>query len=842
MSSSGGALQRGVVGGRERSPASARLAGAADWLRSHEHVAAGLLLGLLTLVYLWPVLIGGNVLSPRAILFSYAPWRAAAAADWPERTNWILGDIVMSHYPFHLMVRDMLHDGVFPAWSQHAYAGVPFFANPQTLVLSPFALPIWILPLEFGIGLSAALKLWVAGFGTYLLARELRLGFWPGLLAGVSFVLCAFNVVWLTHETLVAVAALLPWNVLLVERIVRRGSRGAAIALACTVAVTMTGGHPGTQVHVLVAMALYALVRAGAVEAITREARARRLLLVGAGTVVGVMLAAVLLLPVLQAGDGTIGVQARIGENASIPGAELPFGAIRTALFPDWWGRPSRLSLAGPANYNERTLYAGGVATLLALVALASAGGWRRKAPFALLAGIGLAVPLHAPVAYWLATHLPVLRQVQPQRMMLLFAFGVALLAGFGLQRLLDAPRERRRALAVLAAAAGTALIALASIGPSGSELGRAAGDVLRLRHAVGGLLVGADPNVAGLATTAVLWWLLVVVVTGLLLALLWLRPRARPLAVVLLVAFAAVELLGFARDYQPMQPASVVDPPRTGAVSYLLRHADDGRFTGIRGDFLNNWLAPLGLRDVRGSDPPQPSLRWFHLWRTFVNGEQLDWAQAIAPSIPGAPELNALSVLGARYVATRSEAEVPPTASQLRVGYRGPDATVYVNPDAVPRAMVAPRVTLTGGEQDTLQTIGDRAFSPRDEAIVERSEPGAAALASTSGAGGRVAVADETTTSVTLDATLRRPGLVVLNDALAPGWSVRVDGEEADAVRVNDVMRGVAVGAGRHEVEWRYRVPGLRLGAALSALALALLAAAAVVHVRARRRGAPPL
>jgi len=59
--------------------------------------------------------------------------------------------------------------------------------------------------------------------------------------------------------------------------------------------------------------------------------------------------------------------------------------------------------------------------------------------------------------------------------------------------------------------------------------------------------------------------------------------------------------------------------------------------------------------------------------------------------------------------------------------------------------------------------------------------------------------------------------------------------------VRVNDVMRGVAVGAGTHRVEWTYRVPGLRLGAALSALALLALVAAAGVLFARRRSGRRP-
>ena len=59
-------------------------------------------------------------------------------------------------------------------------------------------------------------------------------------------------------------------------------------------------------------------------------------------------------------------------------------------------------------------------------------------------------------------------------------------------------------------------------------------------------------------------------------------------------------------------------------------------------------------------------------------------------------------------------------------------------------------------------------------------------------------------------DPSLDRSGLVVLNDSLTDGWSVKVDGRKATPVRVNSVMRGVVAGPGRHTIVWSYTTPGL--------------------------------
>lgn len=800
------------------------------WLIAHQHVSASAAFGLLVFLYLAPVLVGGDVLSPAAALYQFPPWRSAAPDGIGTSINFILGDVPMSHYPLNVLAREFIYDGVVPLWSQHAYAGVPFFANPQTVLLSPFSLPMWILPLDYGVGVMGAVKLWCAAFGTYLLIRELRIGFWPGLLAGFSYALSSFSVLWLGHETLLGVAVMLPWMVWLAERIAVTGRPWPAVGLALVTAIMLTGGHPGTMVHVAVAVALYAVVRVTTVCGVATAARVRRVAAIYGSMLLGAVLVAVLLLPVVAAADGTIGQEARLGENSTIPGAELPLETIRTVLFPDWWGRPSRLSLEGPANYNERTFYAGGVATVFAVLALVSSGAWRRKIPFAVLVCIGLAVPLHVPGLYWLAKHLPLLGQVQHQRMMLLYVFGVAVLGAFGMQQLLDAPRERKRRWAVLGAAATAGIVAVSTATPSSEDVWQAFENIAGFDHAQGSL-TGGETNLGGTVATSVGWWLLIVVVIALLVAALWRWPSRWPAVAVGISLIAAVDLLYFARDYQPMGPRELLHPPKTETVEYLQREGRRGRVVGVDGALLPNWNAIYGVQDLRGVDPPQPDRRWYRMWQV-VHPEQLNWAQAMM-SLPDQRGLDVLSVLGARYIVTDPDIAADTALPQLRAGYAGGDAIVWTNPEAVPRVMIPRRVLASSGEAETIQRITAPAFAAQRQVVVERGEPSVALRAGR----GTVAVVAETNTSVTLRASMVSGGLVVLNDRLAPGWHVEVDGRSVDAVRVNGVMRGVVVPRGTHEIVWRYAAPGLRAGAVTSLVGLFALVAACALASRWARR-----
>jgi len=98
-----------------------------------------------------------------------------------------------------------------------------------------------------------------------------------------------------------------------------------------------------------------------------------------------------------------------------------------------------------------------------------------------------------------------------------------------------------------------------------------------------------------------------------------------------------------------------------------------------------------------------------------------------------------------------------------------------------------------------------------------------------------RVARYDNTDVQVTVDAS--RPSVLVLTDAYAYGWHVSVNGAAQHLARVDEVVRGVVVPAGRSTVVFTYRSPPRTIGAAMSLLTLvALLGYGAGLAVRRLR------
>jgi len=788
-------------------------------MRAHEHRSAALLLALLVLAYLWPALLQGRLLSPLALLYNDYPWSSAVPRGVTRWINGDLGDVPYSYYPWAVLARDAIHSGTFPAWNPYAFAGTPLFANSQIAWLSPFSLPLWILPLNYGLGVAAALKLWAAGFGTYLLARELRLGFLPGLVGGAAFALGSFNVVWLTYAVFVSVAAMLPWALWLVERIVRRGRGGDGLALVAVLTVALLSGHPGTQVHLFAGVAVYALLRSLTVTGVGGRERGLRLALLGGSAIVALLLAAVVLVPADRAAAGTWGAFARQDGAVRFASAHMPTGILRTVLFPDWWGRPGHGALSdGPAAYRERTFYAGAVTLVLACIALVSGGAWRRKAPFAVLGALGLAIAVRTPRLYDLVIGLPGFDRVQNSRIYLWFTLAAAVLAAFGMQRLLEARGRLGRAWVAPAAGLLGGLIVAVAIATRGVNRSDVVDAVLH-RPARGASNV--------LALASVVWW--IAPVAALAIALVAMRShrhrRAAAVAITLLVAF---DLLHFASGYQPMGPTDRVIPGRTPALAYLQAHRREGRIVGVHA-LLADWTSLYGLYDVRGSDAPAPSLRYHQLLSLvdpttpFTN--DLNGVRASGPRV--------LGLLGVRYLMLPSKTRG--RIGGLSVVYAARDGRIFKNRFAAPRTFVATTTRIAASEEEELGDVAEGGFDPRYAAVVRADEVGATSFPQPNS--GSATVIREGNSSVHVQATLAQPGIVVLDDAWAPGWSVEVDGRPARALQANVVLRGVVVPAGTHRIAWRYRVPGLREGAALSGLGLLIVLGWAIVLLRLRSR-----
>jgi hypothetical protein len=81
--------------------------------------------------------------------------------------------------------------------------------------------------------------------------------------------------------------------------------------------------------------------------------------------------------------------------------------------------------------------------------------------------------------------------------------------------------------------------------------------------------------------------------------------------------------------------------------------------------------------------------------------------------------------------------------------------------------------------------------------------------------------VEQHSTTRVTVQAHLGRPGVLVLSEAWYPGWEASVDKLPAEVFPVDGAFRGVALEPGPHQVTFFYSPPTFKYGLALTLLSM---------------------
>jgi hypothetical protein len=173
----------------------------------------------------------------------------------------------------------------------------------------------------------------------------------------------------------------------------------------------------------------------------------------------------------------------------------------------------------------------------------------------------------------------------------------------------------------------------------------------------------------------------------------------------------------------------------------------------------------------------------------------------------------------------------------QLRdTGIQRARHAVLANDERPGRAWVVYGAREVDGEQAALERILAPGFDPRRQAVIER-RPRRAYPRRAGEQHTPAAVRYPDSSSVEIEVAIPRPGILVLADACAPGWTATVDGEPTPWFCANYYARGLELDRGQHVVRFAYRPAALRWGLALSgAAALALAAWSAALAWR----GAP--
>ncbi len=271
-----------------------RAANSQRWLSLY--VGAGI--AAVGAVVLGPSLIGRNtLLSVNRLTMSY-PWLANGGSDIQGHqlctTDTIDSGMSGIHY-----IKSTLFAGHLPNWQNLVAGGSPLGSQPDLGLLNPLALPYFVLPLWLAPAFVKLLVMIVAIGGTYLFLRLHRVYPAAALIAGFTFSVSGFMVMW-TNWPQSEVAAFIPLLFWAVERLVQRARLTDSIPIALIVAAMLLGGFPAVTGWALYAAAAYLIVRVVLLHRRERRAVWGRVGIATLGLFLGGLLSSVQLLPFAQ--------------------------------------------------------------------------------------------------------------------------------------------------------------------------------------------------------------------------------------------------------------------------------------------------------------------------------------------------------------------------------------------------------------------------------------------------------------------------------------------------------------------------------------------------------------
>jgi hypothetical protein len=766
---------------------------------------AGILLALLfvAVVALWPIL-------------SAAPTQAPGLPDQDGRTQW---------YPWRAVAADSMRHGSLPLWNPYVLCGVPFLGDFQSALFYPPNFIFAVAPIGIAARASILLHVWLSMIFVYLLARMCGCGRAGGALGAVAFGLCAAQILRVPAGHW-GVSCAIPWLALIflcTEWMMRRPNRTALLVGAFAVAMQVLSGMPQYVFITAVAAGFYALIRPLGAGGEPWRGRAERWAMIGGMWLLGAALAAVQLLPGIEAAaNGARGLpMSRNWLMVFSLGPECLLTMVVPGLFGGaadgsfYWGRWL---------FWEMNAYIGIAALVLAAYALICERPLRIVACFALTACVALLLALGKHTH---ATDLLALTPLGgmfrgPAKFLLPFSLALSVLAGIGADRLLSAAPPKLPRFILCAAVAGAIALVILLTAP---------GAIASWQKAVlnsGECLYKYDPKAEATfasALPAVHDALQALVLLGGLVGG-YMMFRRKPAAAALVIFFiVAADAVLFSRGF--IGPATTFRAEKSGwpeGAGAALRQAGGDRRTAaptIR-EMDDAMLERVPV--VEGIEPNPPAR--FHQLFQIGQGRPVDIAPSVYRMSP-----NGLLPLRTALGRVLGPEGMLQGASQAHVLWNDNQWEILELPSSATRAQVVYRSRVAHSPEEALEAA--LAADPRSEVVLE--EESAPPASPATGARTLAGILKDAPDDVAVVAELEKPGWLVLLDNYFPGWKAEVDGAPARILRADYAFRAVALSAGTHRVVFRYRPDSLSWGIGVSLAALATAAIIALTTLRKR-------
>ena len=771
-------------------------------------IIASSLLILCIIIFFHKVVFSGRALSGTDILFVNPPFSNAAPPGFNQPSNWALWDQANQFYPFLHFARENIRRGHLPLWDPYIRMGVPFLADAQSAEIYPINTVFYIFPFKDAFAIDAFIKLFLAGLGMYLFISALGIAFAGSMFSAITFMFCAFNVVWLAWPQ-TNVSVFLPWLFFFLYKYIQTDRLKYIGWLALITGIQFLGGHPETSAHVLLSVAMYALFL---LFFRYRDAQARKKVKVEAGYVLaavllGFLIASPLLLPFLSELLKSATWTFRSGTDHFF----LPLSALPLLLMPGFYGSPVTLNFWGPAYPNEEALYVGVIAIMLALIAIVVRRKDRHVILFACMAAFFLLVAFGVPPFYQIVTMLPGFSHMKDQRLILLYQFCMAALAGFGID-VIDTfkkywPQNRKAGATVEGNIVDTKYLRRA-VTQSGMFIIIVA--LISIAVAYSQKDLTGHGHVLAIETMKILCFTAV----GFILTNLAINTRRRKgylLGMLVISQFFALYVTG--HNFNPQIRKDLIYPKAPPDIALMQKDTSQFRFAAFGLTFLPNTLMVYHVSDIRGYEYPMGA-RYNTFFRRILgiklsHGHGGYLFRSFDPAIYNPVNFKKyLELMNVKYIYYPAKTRA---GRGVMIRYQ----------DYKPRAYLAHEVITAYSPDEAVQLIKTHIDALLNDSVVIESNKEIEMPACPAEGGDYVTIDTYQPDMVKLTVFNACKAVLVLSDTYDDGWQVKVDRKRGTILHADYLFRGVILGPGMHTVQFDYAPLSFRLGVIFSALGL---------------------
>lgn len=752
---------------------------------------------VITALFFWPTFLKGYMPFPGDLLVGqYEPYKSNSYFGWgpggvPHKAQG--PDVIREAYPWKFFAIQEIKNGQLPFWNPYSFAGNPQLANFQTAAFYPLNLAFLIFPFNLAWVIFIFLQPILAGFFTYLFAKELGLRRIAAIFSGIVFAFSSFFTVWLEYGNIGHAFLWLPLALYLTEKLIKSFTWQKIISLNIVLTLSILGGFIQITIYIFGTVIAYFLYRFFQSE----KKKVSHFLGFFLVLLTPLLISIFQLLPTFEL--------FQLSARNPYPREELikllnPLHYAVTTFVPDFFGHPATRNFWFDGTYIEKVSYIGVIPLLLIFMAF-----FGRKTNhfwfFAAWGGVAYLLSLNVfPTTFILGLKPPIISTAVPTRILSIFCFSGAILAGIGLSSWLEEKgiKSVKKGVAIFLVTylfSWIFVFLFPRFFPQEewiADLGIVKRNLLLptfLAFLGGGLLLAGE-----------------------------LLSKKRKIIALLLFVFTLADLFYFFQKITPFSPLEFVYP-QTPVFSFLKDKAGIDRFWGYGvASIETNFATYEGIFSTDGSDALHIK-RYGELIAASKDGKiPTPVPRRDANIFPGYGQddlrnnffrQRIIDLLGVKYLLNKNDGleeewrvdtqTFPPEIYKL-IWQEG-KWQVYENKQVLPRIFLTTNYLVEKNNNQIIEKIFEKNFDLKT-LILEGNLPDNTKLAGQ----GEVILESYAPRKIKMALKADGPQLLFISDNYYPGWKAFVDGAETKIYRAHYSFRAVIVPKGTHEVVFVYQ------------------------------------